>query len=428
MQQMKCRDAFAAECGLFTKIYMEDSKMVEKKDTKSVHRIIPCPDYDVTGVESWLSYMAEQGYILRDGGVFRGIAAFDRCEPEKVRYRLQPAQKGFVLYDNDGPSDDEVELNGAFGWKYVAKYGVFHIYRADDIDAREMDTDPDVQAMAMNSLHRSQRFNIIWMSIWIIVYLALVFTSQPFLSMVNRGSLISIALVLCVIIFIVTGLVKAVSLYRLRRKILDGDSLGSGTNWRRGARIYTVKAVVGIIAYVAMIVFGCMFILSDGVDRNQMPLSEYQGEVPFQTITDLVSCSDIQNVDNVDDDVNTISKWSDILWPENYKVYEYGDIVYTDGNICHGGLVITYHEAKNEWLANKLYQAYVQRAKQQSDYEKIDMKIAGLDDVDAYWDGSESVIMRKGRRLIVASFYMSGENRHEGDLEEWAGCIAESLE
>ena len=349
--------------------------MVEKKDTKSMHRIIPCPDYDVTGVECWLSYMAEQGYILRDGGVFRGIAAFDRCEPEKVRYRLQPAQKGFVLYDNDGPDDDEVELNGAFGWKYVAKYGSFHIYRADDIDAREMDTDPEVQAMAMNALHRGQRFNIIWMSIWIILYLVLIFTSQPFLSMVNRGSLISIALVLCVIIFIVTGLVKAVSLY-----------------------------------------------------RKQMPLSEYQGEVPFQTITDLVSCSDIRNVDNVDDDVNTISKWSDILWPENYKVYEYGDVVYTDGNICHGGLVITYHEAKNEWLADELYQAYVQRAKHQSDYEKIDMKIAGLDDVDAYWDGSESVIMRKGRRLIVASFYMSGENRHEGDLEEWADCIAESLE
>ena len=402
--------------------------MEEKRDKKSVHRIIPCPDYDVTGVECWFSYMAEQGYILQDGGVHRGIAAFDRCKPEKVRYRLQPAQKGFMIYDNDGPSDDEVELNGAFGWKYVAKYGVFHIYRADDIDAREMDTDPEVQAMAMNSLHRSQRFNIIWMSIWIIVYLALVFTSQPFLSMVNRGSLISIALVLCVIIFIVTDLVKAVSLYRLRKKILDGDSLGSGTNWRRGARIYTVKAVVGIIAYVAMIVFGCMFILSDGTDRNQMSLSEYQGEVPFRTITDLASCSDIQKVDNVDDDVNTISEWSDILWPENYKVYEYGDIVYTDGNICHGGLVITYHKAKNEWLADKLYQAYLKRAKNQSDYESIDLTIAGLDGVDAYWDGSESVIMRKGRRLIVASFYMSGENRHEGDLEEWAGCIAESLE
>ena len=402
--------------------------MEEKRDTKSVHRIIPCPDYDVTGVESWLSYMAEQGYILRDGGVFRGIAAFDRCEPEKVRYRLQPAQKGFVIYDNDGPSDDEVELNGAFGWKYVAKYGVFHIYRADDIDAREMDTDPEVQAMAMNSLHRSQRFNIIWMSIWIIVYLVLIFTSQPFLSMVNRGSLISSALVLCVIIFIVTGLVKAVSLYRLRKKILDGDSLGSGTNWRKGARTYIVKAVVGTIAYVAMIVFGCMFILSDGADRNQMPLSEYKGEVPFRTITDLVSCDDIQKVDNVDDDVNTISEWSDILWPENYKVYEYGDIVYTDESICHGGLVMTYHEAKNEWLADKLYQAYLKRAKNQSDYEPIDLTIAGLDDVDAYWDGSESVIMRKDEKLIVASFYMSGENRQEGDLEEWAGCIAESLE
>lgn len=402
--------------------------MVEKKDTKSVHRIIPCPDYDVTGVESWLSYMAEQGYILRDGGVFRGIAAFDRCEPKKVRYRLQPAQKGFVIYDNDGPSDDEVELNGAFGWKYVAKYGVFHIYRADDIDAREMDTDPEVQAMAMNSLHRSQRFNIIWMSIWIIVYLALVFTSQPFLSMVNRGSLISISLVLCVVIFIVTDLVKAVSLYRLRKKILDGEDLGSGTNWKKGARIYTVKVVIGVIAYVAMTVLGCMFILSDGADRNQMSISEYQGEVPFRTITDLALCDDIEKVDNVDDDENTISEWSDILWPENYKIYEYGDIVYTDGNTYYGGLVITYHEAKNEWLADKLYQAYMQRAKHQPDYEKIDVKIAGLDDVDAYWDGSESVIMRKDEKLIVASFYMSGGNRRDDDLSEWAGCIAESLE
>lgn len=90
--------------------------------------------------------------------------------------------------------------------------------------------------------------------------------------------------------------------------------------------------------------------------------------------------------------------------------------------------MITYHEAKNKWLADKLYQAYVQRAKHQSDYEKIDMKIAGLDDVDAYWDGSESVIMRKGKKLIVASFYMSGENRRADDLEEWAGCIAECLE
>lgn len=402
--------------------------MVEKKDTKSVHRIIPCPDYDVTGVESWLSYMAERGYILRDGGVFRGIAAFDRCEPEKVRYRLQPAQKGFVIYDNDGPSDDEVELNGAFGWKYVAKYGVFNIYRADDMDAREMDTDTEVQAMAMNSLHRSQRFNIIWMSIWIIVYLALVFTSQPFLSMVNRGSLISISLVLCVVIFIVTDLVKAVSLYRLRKKILDGEDLGSGTNWKKGARIYTVKVVIGVIAYVAMTVLGCMFILSDGADRNQMSISEYQGEVPFRTITDLALCDDIEKVDNVDDDENTISEWSDILWPENYKIYEYGDIVYTDGNTYYGGLVITYHEAKNEWLADKLYQAYMQRAKHQPDYEKIDVKIAGLDDVDAYWDGSESVIMRKDEKLIVASFYMSGGNRRDDDLSEWAGCIAESLE
>lgn len=366
--------------------------------------------------------------MLQEGGVFRGIAVFDRCESRKVRFRLQPAQTGFVIADNNGPNEDEVELNDAFGWKYVAKYGAFHIYRADDTDAREMDTDPEVQAMAMSALHKSQCFNIIWMSIWIIVYLALILTSQPFLSMVNRGSLISIVLVLSVILFIVTGLVKAVSLYRLRKKILDGEDLGSGINWKKGARIYTLKVIVGIIAYVAMIVFGCMFILSDCSNRNRISPAKYQGDVPFRTIADLASCDDIQKIDNVDDDVNTISEWSDILWTENYKVYEYGDIVYTDGNTCHGGLVLTYHEAKNEWLADKLYQAYLRRAKSQSDYEQIDLTITGLDAAEAYWDGSESVIMIKGKKLIVASFYMSGENRRDGDLEEWAGCIAESLE
>ena len=401
--------------------------MEEKRDTKCVHRIIPCTDYDVTGVECWLSYMAERGYILRDGGVFRGIAAFDKGKPRKVKYRLQPAQKGFVIYDNDGPDDDEVELNDAFGWKYVAKYGSFHIYRADDIDAREMDTDPEVQAMAMNTLHKSQLFNIIWMSAWIILYLVLIFTSQPFLSLVNRGSLLSMALVLCLVIFIVTGLVKSVSLCMLRKKIHNGDSLGSGTNWKKGARIYTIKVVIGISAYVAMIVCGCMFILSDCSNTNQMSLSEYEGTVPFRTIADLPVCDDIERVENVDDDVNTISEWADILWPVNYKLYEYGDLVYTDGSICHGGMVITYHEAKNEWLACKLYQAYLNRAEHQPDYEQIALTLTGLDDVEAYWDGSESVIMRKGNKLILVSFYMSGDNRHENDLEEWADCIAESL-
>ncbi len=32
------------------------------------------------------AFAAERGYILRDGGVFRGIATFDRCESEKMEY------------------------------------------------------------------------------------------------------------------------------------------------------------------------------------------------------------------------------------------------------------------------------------------------------------------------------------------------------
>ena len=38
--------------------------MAERKEPKLVYRFIPCPVYDVSGMECWLSEMAEQGLLL----------------------------------------------------------------------------------------------------------------------------------------------------------------------------------------------------------------------------------------------------------------------------------------------------------------------------------------------------------------------------
>ena len=48
--------------------------MEERKEPKLVHRLIPCPQYDVSGMECWLSDMAKQGYLLQKDGLFVGIA------------------------------------------------------------------------------------------------------------------------------------------------------------------------------------------------------------------------------------------------------------------------------------------------------------------------------------------------------------------
>ena len=65
--------------------------MEERKEPKLVHRLIPCPQYDVSGMECWLSDMAKQGLLLQKDGFFAGVATFEKVSPQRVKYRLQPA-------------------------------------------------------------------------------------------------------------------------------------------------------------------------------------------------------------------------------------------------------------------------------------------------------------------------------------------------
>ena len=123
--------------------------MEERKEPKLVHRLIPCPQYDVSGMECWLSDMAKQGYHLQKDGFFAGVATFEKSTPQTVIYQLQPSEKSTSMWaDNNGDPDEEaVELSKEYGWEYVAKRGEFHVYRTFDPEARAFHTDPEVQAL-----------------------------------------------------------------------------------------------------------------------------------------------------------------------------------------------------------------------------------------------------------------------------------------
>ena len=56
---------------------------------KRVYRLVPCPWYDVEGIESWLESMAREGYFLRKEAFFSGFTSFEQGEPKTVRYRLE---------------------------------------------------------------------------------------------------------------------------------------------------------------------------------------------------------------------------------------------------------------------------------------------------------------------------------------------------
>ena len=64
-------------------------------------RPVPCPDYDVEGMESWLVDMEARGFRLSADGFTcfdRGI--FQVVPPGVARYRLQPAENTKYFREN----------------------------------------------------------------------------------------------------------------------------------------------------------------------------------------------------------------------------------------------------------------------------------------------------------------------------------------
>lgn len=133
--------------------------------------IPPYPDYDIRGTESWLEEMALKGHFLEPGQAFRyGFANFVRGNPQRVRYRLVPPEG-----KRDGrtpaappPSEEQLRRMEDFGWHYVTYRGQYHIYACSDPNAPDMNTDPRIQAIALEVTWKRMKR---WM--WFLLFMGL---------------------------------------------------------------------------------------------------------------------------------------------------------------------------------------------------------------------------------------------------------------
>ncbi len=405
--------------------------MVERKELKLAYRFIPCPVYDVSRMEYWLSEMAEQGLLLQEDGFFCGIATFEKTIPQKVTYRLQPASKSTSMWasNNGDPEDEEVELSREFGWEYVAKRGEFYIYRTSKIDARELHTDRKVQALAMNAMKKRQWDNIISMLFFAIVYPYLVMNGKIIVSMVHVGT-IPMGLVLVAIIWMtINSIVRAVRLLKLRRKVLQGESIGSGNEWRKGVWLYHINNILRKCIYVVALILLLKTWGNLMIYENYIPLTEYTGDVPFKTMAEFVPNGQMELMNMKVGNMNTVREWSDFLSPVNYEWDEYGTVICSDGKRYSGGLEVIYHETKADWIADRMVVEYFRKGKQEKEYQPLELIIEGLDDVVAFDTKVRfpSVILRKGNKILFARFYTNGGEDISFELVEWAGFLAESL-
>ena len=396
-----------------------------------VYRLIPCPPYDVSGMECWLSEMAEQGFMLHKDGFLFGFATFEKTTPQKVRYSLQPAAKSTSMWsENMGtPDEEEMELNQEFGWEYVASRGEFHVYRTNNFQARNLHTDKDVQILAMNAMKKRQR-DIIWsMIFYTIVYPYIVMRGKILMPMIHIGT-IPMALIMVAIIWMAANSIfRALKLMRLRKKVLDGGPFVSGSEWRKGRSLYHLSNIFRKCFYIVSILLFAKTWGGLAIYENNIPLTEYTGDVPFKTMAEFVPGGKIELINFQMGNMNSVREWSDILSPVNYEWDENGSVSTEEGFVYSGGLEVVYHETKAEWIADRLFTEYLRKGKQEKEFEILDLEFDGLDEVTAYVTNVRfpCVVMRNDNKILYARFYTNSNESLQFELSEWTGFLAESL-
>lgn len=399
------------------------------EEKKTYYRLAPCPAYDVEGMESWLEDMAEQGLFLTRDGFFCGFGFFHQDTPQKAKYRLQASEiPGGFLSDNDEPEEEAQQLSEALGWEYVARRGEFYIYRSLEENVRELNTDPEVQALTLKMVQKRQ-YSSLWSSIfWIIVFPLIrggkATVIVPMLYMKTWFYLFSMVLVLW---FFLDSVRKLVYYTKLRKKLKRGEGLNREKKWKKRAWQYPAKIVLQIVLCCTW-----AFILLGNLGRNvlfeeEIPLSEYTGNPPFATMADLAPGGfyEIQPMYYV----NTVTEWSDVLAPVNFIWEEYASVQISEERSVSGLWDIDYHEVKWEWMAKLLARDYY-RLDQERDFEFIGELDLGIDYAVAYLDDIHMprVVLRHGTKVLHGSFHeYSYEQEKNYSLEEWAAILAESL-
>ena len=387
--------------------------------------LAPCPAYDVEGTEKWLQELARKGWQMSEDGFFCGFGAFDRTSPKHTVYRLSvDVQKKAPMDETYGPDEELTDYSRKCGWEYIARRGDFYIWRSDSAEPREMDTDPQVKAMAVDGIRKRQRSNAVAVLIWGLVYPLAKIRGGIFLSMVNLGTGFVLAGLLLSVWFFVAACVKAVRLNKLRKAIL-GEAESPVA--KKQIRYYVPVAARWILTLIW--IFVCLFrVMNDISGASEIPVKDYTGDPPFATIADFAGPEgkDYRLINYGYS--NKVRQWEDWLAPVSYDWDEIAAVTMPDGQTLEGMLFLEYNEVRYPWAAMRIAREYWLNDRWEKGYEKLGDPDVDADYCVAYLDNihTPTVVICVGNKVIRASFRTYSDSVSL-PVDAWAGILADSL-
>lgn len=351
-------------------------------EEKHVHRLPPCPDYDIAGVESWLTDLAKEGLLMDQDSQFFGFFSFTRTAPQNVKYRLEPAVKQQSFWDGEPgmPKEEALALYAELGWEYVTRYGDFHIYRSYDPHARELHTDAELLADAVNVIRKRQRSNLVWMVLDILILRFWTVMSYPMGFIISMGLGAMLVFYGFFIIMFLRPLAAVRKLRRIRKQLLAGENIHERVNWKATALRQRVMGHFPDLVFILLI----FYILGSKIaeEEQKMELPEITRDPPFVTIADLNPDGEYEPKGL--DYANRMRNW--VSWPfvDNWEWYEFASIRMDDSTTLSGPLDVKYHEAISPWLAEQLAKELIRYADTGKYFTEAVPLETGFDHVRAY--------------------------------------------
>jgi len=403
-----------------------------EKETELKRRycLPPCPSYDVDGMEQWLGDMAKDGWLLQKDGFFAELAGFTESAPCAARYRLEAAPKSTSMWAENGgePDPEALALSEQYAWEYVGKRGCFYIYRTLEPGARELNTDPTVQALAVDAAQKRQVSSLVSTFLGLILYIGLYLArGGALLSAVETGTGWSVFSTALLLWLLGEAVAEVVAMERLKRR-LRKEVPAPPARARHPGRYFASRAALAVCGIVWICVLLHQWSISV-MDEDKTPLSQDTPAPPFATLTDFAGegAHDYQRT-MLGSRFNYIKTWSDPLAPENITWAEHASVQRADGTLLDGGLYVYYHKAANPWIARQLAQEYIRRARWDKNYEALDLPALDVDFAAAYRDELHwaNIVVQKGSVVCRVMLYETGDGPHM-TLDEWAGIFVQSL-
>lgn len=397
-----------------------------------VKRLPPCPDYDIRGTEHWLEEMAAKGFRLCRGHAFQyGFAYFVTEPPQSLRYRLVPAKciSATLANPNTAPNEPDAEtvkFHADFGWDYVTYRGQFWIFCCADPDAPELNTDPRVQAIALETVEKRLRSHLFWFLLY-----GLVITNghrMPFFSTLLWAGWYAHAPRLILIgLIILAWLPGLVHIIRFRKQLKQGifpQAHPTGSP----AKTYAMHLLrVGILVFwIASVIF----LSPDYTKYGDKLTAEQASELSYITASDLFPEADVVHISSS----NYIYEWSTDASDACLKLGEHFRLEFPEGTSVSGTWTLNRFETDAPWIAAG-YAREVRffdrlRGFFQGSFDPIPMTVEGADWVGAYHIDSDYykypmdvILLRKGNVVLEASLHLFGELSNGPALEEIAAVL-----